>query len=255
MPDAIVWYVKVERIWATTGSWCVIVVVSCYFQSQNELWPPKRVAKLLNVLTTINNRWDNCITFSVAGNTTLTPSCPNVPSALTLLWPEGIFCRLTCTNRPPLPITSTDPLLWRERATLHLNLTRLMENAGPWKAAFSGYMSPLGVDQPYANWHGWGWMANVDCNSGPWTKSPPWPPTPPPELNRRSGCLWHKARSPPYTLIPTRSIGPPPVWCLCFCHDVKNAGIEPNSVLYIFNKVLQTRTCHACCIGLYNNNT
>ncbi|KAL3056228.1 hypothetical protein OYC64_018839 [Pagothenia borchgrevinki] len=42
---------------------------------------------------------------------------------------EGVF--YMCPNRTPLPVTSTDPLLWRERATLNLNLTRLMENAGP----------------------------------------------------------------------------------------------------------------------------
>lgn len=95
------------------------------------------------------------------------------PLQLCLLWPKCVLCRLMCPHRLPLPVTSTDPLLLRERATLHLNLTRLMENAGPWKAVFSGYMNPLGVNQPYANWHGWGWMANVDCNIGPWTKSPP----------------------------------------------------------------------------------
>ncbi|GLD67031.1 serine/threonine-protein kinase pim-2-like protein [Lates japonicus] len=56
---------------------------------------------------------------------------PDIPSSPTLLCPKGVFCRLTCPDRPPLPVTSTDPLLWRERATLHLNLTRLKENAGP----------------------------------------------------------------------------------------------------------------------------
>lgn len=93
-----------------------------------------------------------------------------------------------------------------------------MENAGPWKAVFSGYMNPLGVNQPYANWHGRGWIANVDCNSGPWTKKvpppPPTPPplpapTPPPELNRRSGCHWHKAKPPPHTHTHTHNIVSP----------------------------------------------
>lgn len=149
------------------------------------------------------------IILCVVGNNTNT-IVPNIPSSLALVCPEGVFCRLMCPNRPPLPVTSTDPLLWRERATLNLNLTRLMENAGPWKAAFSGYMNPLGVDQPYANWHGWGWMANEDCNSGPRTKSPPRAPTPPPELNRRSGCQWHKARPPlTNTDTHTHNIAPP----------------------------------------------
>ena len=121
---------------------------------------------------------------------------PNILSSLTLLCPEGIFCRLMRPNRPLVLLTSTDPLLRRERETLHLNLSRLMENAGPWKGAFSGYMNTLEVDQPYANWHGCGWIADVDCNSGPCTKSPLQAPTPPPELNRRSSCCWHKARYP-----------------------------------------------------------
>lgn len=149
---------------------------------------------------------------------------PNTPSCLALLCPKGAFYRLMCPNRLPVLVTSTDPLLWRERATLHLNLTRLMENAAPWKAVFSGYMNPLGVNQPYANWHGWGWMANVDCNSGPRTKSPLRAPTPPTELNRRSGCCWPP---PPPT--------PPPVvshwhWCLCFFHwyDVGNTRFGEN---------------------------
>lgn len=117
---------------------------------------------------TISNRWDSF------NNTSLSLSLYDPTSArFTLLWPGGISCRLMCPNHLPLSVTSTDPPVWRERATLHLNLTRLIENAGPWKAAFSGYMSTLGVDQPYANWHGWGWMANVDCNSGPWTNLPP----------------------------------------------------------------------------------
>lgn len=130
------------------------------------------------------------------GNMKPAPSCPMLPLASFSFAPGASSagsCALIVSLSPSLPLTPCCG--GREQHYILISLAW-------WRMQVSERQHFL------VTWTHWGWINHmpIDMARAEWLtwivtvvlgqKAPLRAPTPPPELNRRSACRWHKARSP-----------------------------------------------------------